>query len=134
MNLLKMRPLLGIALVLSACGNSEAQEEQAKQQVQQGMIVKDALKLAMIEHLMQGACIDAQAPDSNSAMSDYSQGVISGTPISGASANEKSGCLLTITFGAGKEKAEVAPEIKGKVLTLNFLKNGQFKVDTAARC
>lgn len=96
--------------------------------------MKDALKLAMIEHLMQGACINAQAPDSNSATSDYSQGVISGTPVSGASANGESGCLLTITFGAGKEKAEIAPEIKGKVLTLNFLKNGQFKVDTAARC
>lgn len=134
MNLLKMRPLLGIALVLSACGNSEAQEAQAKKQVQQGMMVTDALKLAMIEHLMQGACIDAQAPDSNSATSDYSQGVISGTPVGSASANGESGCLLTITFGAGKEKAEVAPEIKGKVLTLNFLKNGQFKVDKAARC
>lgn len=58
--------------------------------------------------------------------------MISGTPVSGASANGESGCLLTITFGAGKEKAEVAPEIKGKVLTLNFFKNGQFKVDTAA--
>ncbi len=124
--LIELMIVVAIIGILAAIAIPAYQDYTARSQLSEGVSLAGGMKTQIADSLQAGSCVSSVLAE-NTLAGKYGTAVITGTPNSATSANAANGCVVTYTVITG---TGVSNKISGKILALNMLVNGSYKVNS----
>ena len=129
--LIELMIVVAIIGILAAIAIPAYQDYTARSQLSEGVSLAGGLKTQINDSLQNGTCLSTTTTE-NTITGKYGEAEIGGTVTvptgsTTATATTPTGCTVTYTV---INTAGVSSKIKGKVLILDLLNNGSYKVKT----
>lgn len=126
--LIELMIVVAIIGILAAIAIPAYQDYTARSQLSEGVSLAGGLKTQINDNLQNGTCISTESAE-DTIVGKYGTAVVSGTAAattSATSANTVTGCKVTYTVAS----SNVSGKIASKILVLDLLNNGSYKVAT----